>query len=341
MKIKRLAWLAVALAITSAAKSDEFKEENTFFRVNIQGHVFRLEGLLVKRTDATGPLPIALITHGKPANSQSMLDMHPESFLGQARDMASRGWIAAVVIRRGFGQSDCPMPASALLSCGSTSLIDRFSADAEDLQATLDFLSRRPDVDPTRVIALGVSAGRAAVVALAARNPKNLRGVINVSGGLRFPDCPKDDQLVAAFKTFGATSRVPSLWMYAKNDGSFGPDLVERMRNAFLDGGGDAKLAMFEPIGKDGHDLFLLAAGRLKWLPEMDAFLRVHKLPTWQRQDVDALIKRLNAPERNRGFLENFVSAPFEKALAKASGQQLFLSVTSGAKSLADARNIA
>ena len=107
------------VGILGLETSDEFKRENTFFRVNIRGHVFRLEGSLVKRMDATGQLPIALITHGTPGNSQNRLDTHSEAFLGRARDLARRGWLAAVVIRRGFGSSDGPMPAPA--SCGSTS----------------------------------------------------------------------------------------------------------------------------------------------------------------------------------------------------------------------------
>jgi len=257
MKIGKLVWLTMSLAIASAtpAISDEFKEEETFFRVNIAGHVFRLEGLIVKRADATGPLPIALITHGKPPNSQNMLDTHTKQFLGQARDMANRGWLAAVVIRRGFGQSDGPMPEP--ISCSSNSLVEHFSAEADDLQATLDVLSQRPDADRRRAIALGVSDGGGAILALAARNPQQLRGVVNISGGVRFPECPKkEEELVAAFKTFGTKSRVPSLWLYARNDSYFGPDLAERLRIAFLDGGGDAKLVMFNPIGQDGHDLF-------------------------------------------------------------------------------------
>ena len=45
-----------------------------------------------------------------------------------------------------------------------------------------------------------------------------------MSGGLRFPTCPKEDALVAAFKDYGAKSRVPNLWIYAKNDSFFGSD---------------------------------------------------------------------------------------------------------------------
>src|SRR5262249_30760296 len=157
------------------------------------GHDVRLEGLTVKRADAGGRLPIALITHGQPAGLQSQRDIHVEGLKGQAKDLASRGWLAVGVIRRGFGQSDGPMPAP--VSCQSTSLVQRFSSDADDLEAVLNLVAQRPDADPTRMIAIGASAGGAAVIALSARNPKNLAGVINVSGGLRFPNCPKEDLL--------------------------------------------------------------------------------------------------------------------------------------------------
>jgi dienelactone hydrolase len=333
-----LASLLLLLVLASPAQAADFREEIGFFRVTIGGHTFRLEGLTVKRADATGRLPIALINHGQPSNLQNMLDNHAKDYLGQARDLAARGWLAVAVIRRGFGQSDGPMPSP--VSCKSKSFVERFSADADDLQATLDFIAQRPDADPTRVIAIGVSAGGPAVMALAARNPTNLRGVINISGGLRMESCPKEDVLVQAFKQFGAKARVPSLWMYAKNDSFFGPDLVERMHGAFLDGGGDVKLVMYDPIGQDGHNLFSFSGGRLKWLPEMDAFLRFHDLPTWQRQDVDALLKKLDTVERNRGFVESFLAAPFEKALAHVAAEN-YMYGGWGAKSISDARNFA
>jgi dienelactone hydrolase len=314
----RIFWLVMVLVAASPAWSDDFKEESAFFRVDIGGHVSRLEGLTVKRADAAGRLPVALMTHGKPSGLQGMLDTRVDDLKNQARDLASRGWLAVVVIRRGFGRSDGPMPAPA--SCRSTSLVQRFSADADDLAATMNVVAQRPDADPARMIAIGASAGGPAVIALSARNPKNLLGVINVSGGLRFPDCPKENLLVDAMKEFGSRSRVPGLWLYAKNDGHFGPDLVERMRSAFLDGGGDAKLVMFDPLGQDGHTLFSASGGRYKWLPEMDGFLRFHDLPTWRREDVNALISHLGSPERHRGFLEGYVAAPLEKVLARASG---------------------
>ena len=324
------------LGLPSPARSDDFIQEHTFFRVTIGGRPFRLEGLTVKRADASSRLPIALITHGKPANLQRMLDHHATDLIGPAKDLAHRGWLAVVIMRRGFGQSDGPLPSP--VSCQSTSFIERFSADADDLAATFEVITRRPDVDATRLIAIGVSAGGAAVMALSARNPPHLQAVINVSGGLSMESCPKEDVLVKAFKEFGTKNRVPTLWLYAKNDSRFSPDVVGRMREAFLDGGGDAKLVMFDPIGQDGHALFTLADGRLQWLREMDALLRLRKLPTWQQQDVSALMNQLNAQERQRGFIEDYIAAPLAKALTQSSGGKSPY-YSSGHKAIDDARN--
>ena len=97
---------------------------------------------------------------------------------------------------------------------------------------------------------------------------------------------------------------------------------------------------MFDPLGQDGHDLFTLADGRLKWLREMDAFLRYRKLPTWQKQDVSTLMHKLNAQEQQRGFIENFIAAPLGKALVQASGGKT-LYYRYGGKAIGDTRNMA
>lgn len=343
-KIKCRTWwllplaLIVLLADQMRVRADDLIEDHGFLRVTINGRPARLESLTVKRANVSERLPIALITHGKSANPGKMLDDHATDYAGPARDLARRGWLAVVVMRRGFGQSDGPI--STPVSCQTTSLVERFTADADDLQAALETIARRPDADPGRMVAIGVSAGGAAVVALSARNPANLAGVINVSGGLRMKQCPEGNELVAAMRHFGTTSRVPNLWLYAKNDSFFPPELVERMDSAFLDGGANVKFVMFEPIGEDGHSMFRAWRGRIKWLFEMDGFLRFHKLPTWQPKDVSALMVKFQAPERSRTFFESYIAAPSEKTLAQSSSSQYFFRVV-GHKSIGDARDVA
>jgi pimeloyl-ACP methyl ester carboxylesterase len=317
------------LAGCSSAYGEEFVVEPTFLRTTINDRAVRLEALVVKLEATTERLPIAIITHGKPAALSDMLDGSSAALAGPARDLAKRGWLAVVVMRRGFGQSDGPMPQP--VSCASTSLVERLNADADDLQAAIDAIGKRPDADPERVIAIGGSAGGAAVVALAARNPKNLRGVINISGGLRLLDCPKENELVKAYAEYGAVSRIPNLWVYAKNDTFFGPDLLARMHSAFLDGGGDVKLVQFEKIGEDGHTLFLSAAGRLRWLMEMDSFLRFHKLPaTFRGERVSDLMKLLKFDRNQRGFLETYLAAPTYKAMAQSPEGRVWIQYGAG-----------
>jgi dienelactone hydrolase len=327
---------AAAAASAQPAEQSDLTETTGFLRVTIAQRTVRLETLIVKRKNASGALPVALIAHGKPPTVGRMLDDRATDHTRQARDLARRGWLAVVVMRRGFGGSDGPQPAPA--SCASTSLLSRFAADADDLQAALEALGKRPDADPARVLAIGVSAGGAAVTALAARNPQGLIATVNVSGGLRFQSCPKEDLLVAAFRQYGTQSRVPSLWIYAKNDSYFPPELVDRMQSAFLDGGGDVKLVMLEADERfDGHFIFGLTVARSKWLPQLDAFLRFHKLPTWTRDDATALLKKLDAKETSRGFVESYLAGPSERALARQkSGSYMWASY--GVRSPQDAR---
>jgi dienelactone hydrolase len=318
MGVRRFSFIFLSLLVLSfpVLANDDLIEKQEFLNVTIGGHRVRLEGMTVKRADASGRLPIALITHGKPGTYGTMLEQHTSGMLPQARDLAYRGWLAAIVVRRGFGASDGPMPSP--VGCRSGTLLERFAADADDLQAALDVIAKRSDVDPTHVIAIGESAGGAAVTALSARNPKGLVGVVNVSGGLHFDICDKDDALVAAFKTYGAESRVPSLWLYARNDSLFGPALVDRMHAAFLNGGADVKLVMLDPIGRDGHSIFDSTYGRDAWLPELDAFLRFHDLPTWPFRDADSLVLKLKSKDKYLGFIQQYVSGPAIKALAQS-----------------------
>src|SRR5215471_21110881 len=114
LDLKRLALVALFSACLCEspvrAWSADFVEEPGFFRVRIDGRQVRLQGTTVRRADATEKLPIALITHGKPPDQAGALDLEPEKYVGVARDLARRGWFAAVILRRGFGQSDGPLP---------------------------------------------------------------------------------------------------------------------------------------------------------------------------------------------------------------------------------------
>ncbi len=207
------------------------RQENGFLRIQAKGREVRLESLIVRPEGATGRLPLAIITHGRNSSSLSMGDLRAARYATLARDLARRGWLAAVVMRRGAGQSDGPLPS--LASCPAPDVAGSFGDDADDIEGALRVLQARPDVDGQRVILLGESAGGATAMALMRRKPPGLRGVVNVAGGLNLEGCTErgQDALVAAMTAWQGPDAVPQLWIYARNDELFPPAGCARRRS--------------------------------------------------------------------------------------------------------------
>jgi len=98
--------------------------------------------------------------------------------------------------------------------------------------------------------------------------------VINFAGGRgssRPGEVCNDARLVEDAGRYGATSRVPQLWLYASNDHYFSPDIARRMHESFTRAGGKATLRQLPPFGEDGQSLF--ARGTGEWLPQVEPFL--------------------------------------------------------------------
>jgi dienelactone hydrolase len=287
--------------------------------VTIGKDVVRLDGLIIRTSDAQGRLPIAILTNGGYATVTGGAGATTATYARFARDLARRGWLAVVVMRRGVGQSEGPKPVPII--CQAASLSTWANAAADDLQATIDTIAKRPDADASKVIVIGSQIAGVAAVALSARNPPGLVGVVSVSGGLQSEsNCPINDLLVEQYKVFGTRNRVPQLWIYARSDKSVGPDLAERLHSAFLDAGGDVKFVMFFRDGDVGTAIFGQAT--YAWYAQMDAFLRARGLPTWSPADVWTIIDRLKITDRIERenvaeiLFQRYFASPGEKAIA-------------------------
>jgi dienelactone hydrolase len=310
-----------------AARGDELIEERTFLAVHGDKGPYRLEALVVRPANAERPLPVALITHGKNARAVENQQLRADMMLPQARDLAARGWLAVAVIRRGYGQSDGIPGVSrgaAYMGCENGDLVRGFDLEAEDLDAALKAVARRPDADGSRAIAVGQSLGGGAVLALAARRPAGLLAVISVSGGVWRTGADggvcASDPLVTAMAAFGARSSIPALWLYAENDSLFPPELVTRMHGAYVQAGGRADLRMVPPIVIDGHNLFADFGGRVRWLRALDQFLRGQQLPNTNIARTEEVLGRLKLPVTARPLIEEYLSAPAPKVLVVAVG---------------------
>jgi dienelactone hydrolase len=237
-----------------------------------------LEAVMVRPNDGA-PHPLALLNHGAPRDSGEKPGMTPWGLVPQAREFARRGWTTVVVMRRGYGDSGGGSNEDSG-PCGNPDYYDSGRESAKDLRAAIAYLSTRPEVDATRIISVGISAGGFATVALTAEPPPGLVAAISFAGGRgsRKPDEVCSPQvLINAFRDFGKKSRIPMLWVYADNDHFFGPQIAAQFHQAFTAAGGQVTFLHAAPFRKDGHGLFSLA-GTALWTPMVDQFLARNQL---------------------------------------------------------------
>jgi dienelactone hydrolase len=237
-----------------------------------------LKALVVRPADA-GKHPLALLSHGSPRSGDARVRVTTETMAPQAREFARRGWVAVTLVRRGYGETGGSW-AEDWGKCSSPHYDEAGLTSAQDLAGAIPFLAKLPYVESDRILAVGVSAGGFASVALSSMNVPGLIGVINFAGG-RGSKGPNDvcdaSSLSRAMGKYGAAARVPQLWVYSTNDLFFGPSVARAMHAAFTAAGGKAEFIEAPPYGDDGHHLFN-ARGTSIWSPMVDAFLRRQNL---------------------------------------------------------------
>ena len=204
--------------------------------------------------------------------------MSPMAYLPQATEFARRGWAAVVLMRRGYGDSGGDW-AETLGSCNNPDYVKAATSSVSDLRAVIAHLGTRPDIDSSKIISVGQSAGGFATVALTADPPPGLVAAINFAGGRGSQsddEVCREERLIEAMRAFGRRSRLPMPWIYAENDKFFGPTLARKMRDAFADAGGQVQFVALPPFGRDGHSLF--SSGIRQWTPTVDKFLQERRL---------------------------------------------------------------
>ena len=236
-----------------------------------------LDALLVY-VDLPGKHPLAVITHGSSRSREEHALVTPWQELPQALWFARRGWVALVVVRRGYGVSGGEEDGTRAGRCPQTDYEGAARYGAEDLRIAIDFARGLPQVDATRIVAAGVSTGGMATTALTAKAPPGLAAAINFAGGRGSKadhDVCNPADLVDAYKDFGKTSRTPMLWLYAENDKFFWPELARKFDAAFRSKGGQDQFVLAPAIGSDGHSLFRHVDA---WSATVDAFLDAQHL---------------------------------------------------------------
>lgn len=295
-----------------------------------------LEAVMVRPNDNM-PHPLALVTHGTPREPSERSEMTPLRLIPQAREFARRGWTTVIVMRRGFGDSGGGYAEENRVCGGYPDFVSPTKQSVVDLRESAAYLDTRPEIDPSRMIAIGVSTGGLAIVGLAADPPPGLVAAINFAGGRgsRAPDqvCHPDD-LVRAFGDFGSHAKVPMLWIYSANDHFFAPFLAERFYQAFTRSGGKAQFIMAPPFGDDGHHLFSLRGIPL-WTPMVDDFLKRQNLVLRDTLlqvpvpavDFPSILRDTDRPDAAREEFQRYLLGAPHKALAASSTGSLAIVV--------------
>ncbi len=234
--------------------------------------------VLEVRADVPGRHPLAIITHGTSNDATARAQLTPWAQLPQAIWFARRGYVALVLVRRGYGHSGGQMDFMTQ-HCATPQVFETVTAQAvTDLKYAMRYMAAQPEVDGTHIVSVGVSAGGFAQVALSADPPPGLLAAISFAGGRGGDGAGHDcnwNSLIGAFRDYGARSRLPMLWLYAENDKWFPPDEAARFDTAFRSAGGHDEFELVPPDGDDGHGYIRNVEA---WSPRMEAFLSSHGL---------------------------------------------------------------
>lgn len=228
------------------------------------------------RPSGPGPFPLLLMNHGKQAGPARL--QQRERFIYMATEFVRRGYAVMLPMRTGFARSTgtyrdfgCDMLANA-------------QGQARDVLDALAYARRQDWVDADHIVVAGQSYGGMAALALATRAEPGVRGVLNFAGGLRVdaPGCDWPSALAKAFATFGAYSRIPSLWLYGANDAYFAPPLAQRLFHSFAGSGGKGELYTYGTFKRDAHLTLGSRDGVAVWLPATERFLEKIGMPVRQ-----------------------------------------------------------
>jgi dienelactone hydrolase len=236
----------------------------------------------VFRPAGPGPFPLVIINHGSIQNAETRANLGQPVFLAGSEFFVRRGYAVAVPQRPGHGETGGPYLEGNSGSGGCASADYRRSGltTADSIAAAIAYFSAQPFVKRVPVLIVGQSAGGWGALALASRNPTDVRAIINFAGGRggRVNDRPNNncapDKLIAAAAAFGSSARIPVLSIYTENDSYFAPSLSKEVNDAFAKAGGRVDYRLLPAFGRDGHNLFGSRDGVAIWTPIVDEFLK-------------------------------------------------------------------
>ena len=207
-----------------------------------------------------GPYPVLVFNHGDAeVGTTAVRNKSRIRDLRVAREFLQLGMAVLMPARRGVGMSEGTIPTGFSKSDADPTYKAR--VQSEDILPALAWLKSRPDLDASRIVLSGQSAGGYSTMYLASQNLAGLVGAIDFSGGrndITSGSGPShlNPMMVSGFAEFGKTTRVPTLWIFAENDSRYTANTIRASHEAFQAAGGKARLLLSPPIEGDGHFIY-------------------------------------------------------------------------------------
>jgi dienelactone hydrolase len=273
--------LAAALLLAArgagAAIVEELVRVPVVVRHEILGEVRHELPVTVFRDDARPRAPFVVLGHGRATSATANAALGQARYTANSRYLVSLGFAVFVPTRIGYGIAG-GQDLEYSGECAAKRYAPGYDAAAQQTRAVVAYARGRPDIDPGRGLVMGQSCGGATAIAVAADPPEGVRAAVNFAGGgggrpSTHPGQPCSPMAMERlFGGYGATARIPTLWLYAPNDRYMGERHPRAWFEAFLRAGGRGRFVALPEHGEDGHSSFTRNPGA--WRPAFEAFLR-------------------------------------------------------------------
>ena len=219
-----------------------------------QGSPVRLH-FIVHKPSRPGPYPVLIFNHGS-----SGLGLNPDEFKQHtpyqsiANLFTERGWMVIIPHRRGRGDSDGEYK-EGLGENGYSGDVEIALQGVEraltDLDAALDIIQKRSDVDKNNMVIGGHSRGGLLSIALAGKYPGHFKGVLNFVGGWLSESFTTGFQVNSEIANRGAKAGGNSLWLYSGRDCFYSLAHTQSIFKSFTDHGGKGSFILFDQADHD------------------------------------------------------------------------------------------
>ena len=229
------------------------------------------------RDDAIKKAPYLLFSHGRAGTDQERGKFGRSSEKKNSEYFVSKGFTVILPTRIGYGVSGGP-DADYSGACGNKNYLEARKVAIDQSKQVLNHVFDFSYIDRTKGIVVGQSVGGFTTIGLSAENISGLKGAINFAGGdggdpIKSAEKPCGDYLIKdTFAKYGASNKVPTLWLYSVNDKFWGEQLPKDWFSAFQKAGGKGQFISLPAYKEDGHSIF---RGDLNaWKNDFEKFIK-------------------------------------------------------------------